>query len=883
MIANIKDDPQRALAVHRSSRETRFLLHDRDSAMLYDHDGFKSFFPDESFKALWQQTLKLQKHHPANEESVAGSKWYTVMRYALSVMMGARGSTLNSTKARKALSNSFRTLLKFFSHNGFIGEQLSWLTKEPVIFYDDHDRDSHFHASFEVVYVLLTHAKYVQPMLEERDSNMAGLESDRLAEIVRGLEDISSAFQALPESLATTQRQRVPRLMEESMPFNNHVVSSNVCSIEEEWLYNYPEFFSDPKGEYERSLDSDDKDPCHKKDVDAMIVDVKKQKQYGEPRRRNTVPQNDFILKVLSYEGLKGNLAMARRARDAKKRFIWLPNANHMATEASLPAQDSEAEKQAVSLFFNRHFQCEKLVEDETSLALNAWNSELHLSFQCLVGQDEPVELDRNRQCRSNHEKEVYCVLSADDVEFPQPQSRKTKLLRRASMSYRFNGDLFDRYWTCHFIESCPVQHEDDSLDASSLASPSSSYPSPSSSLSSNHGTTYTCLSPTPGFSECGKCGPCLFLSKDDRKSAFAILNEDKRGFKTWWQRKVLELLLLQRMLEKVFRNTGSVLKEIEKSELKEEEEKKLPHWKLEMTRNSWLQLVDTLGIIEDDLTSTLETLRTWDDRAKNHGVEKPRWTLNDENKYRGSIRKEQTSTNKLRSRIQKQKQTAMRLQKNFKEAARRLQMRLKEEQKAKSENEEKKRAAREQQSERNIRWFTYVTIVFAPLSFAEGFYSMGGAPPYELTRSLVTFSAVALFITVVLLFGAIKTFSALKKKRESMESDSNGRSRKVSPVSKEKDESKESGSDGQSLPSLWMLLVSTVLDHMVRAMLYPMRVWEQGDGKIPAKALLSLMLGFALGIIISPVFIFLWLLQFSLLNIRDLYRWFSKYSISPS
>lgn len=847
--------------------------------MLYDQDGHKSFFPDESFKALWQQTLKFQRHHPANEESAVGSKWYTVMRYALSIMMGARGSTLNSMESSNALSCSFKQLLKFFSHNGFLGEQLSWLTKEPIIFDDDRDRDSHFHASFEVVYVLLTHAKYVQPKLEDNaDSKTPVTESDRLTEIVRRVEDISSSLKALPEGLATTQRQKAPRPMEERMPFNNHVVSSNVFSIEEEWLYNYPEFFSASRGGVERISGRDDKAPCNDKGTDAMVVDAKKQKQYGEPRRRNTAAQTEFMPRFLSYEGLVRYLETPRTSGIAKKRFIWLPNANHSAADASLAARDSDAEEQAVFLFFNRHFQCEKLVQDDTSLALNAWSSELHLSLYCLVGEYESAEPHWDGQCLSNHENEVYCVLNAAHVVFPQPQSKNYRLLRRASMSYRFNGDLFDRYWTCHFIESCLPQHADDPLASSSPSSPSSSWPLPS-----QHGTMYTCSSPKPDSSGCGECGPCSFLSKNDRKSVFAILNEEKRGYKTWWQRKALELLLLQRMLDKVFQNTGSILDEIEKSLLNEEKEKTLVHWELDMTRDSWLQLVDTLGTIEDDLTSTLESLRTWDDRAKNHGVEKPRWTLNDENKYRSSIRKKRTTIDGRRIDIQKQKQRAVSLQKRFKEAARRLQTRLKEEQKAKSDNEEKKRAAREQQSERNIRWFTYVTIVFAPLSFAEGFYSMGGAPSNGLTRSLVSFSAVALLITVVLLFGAIKTFSALKKKRESMECGSDGKDLRDCLVSKENDESKESGSNGKTLPNLWILLLSTVLDHMVRTMLYPIRIREREGGAIPAKRLPSLMLGFALGIIISPIFIILWLIQFSLLNFRDLYRWLSKYSTSPS
>lgn len=856
---------KRALAVNRSSRYTRFLLHDRDSAMLHDD----SFFLDGSFKELWKQTLESQQYHPANEESAPDSKSYTTMRYALSIMMGARDSTLNGAEPSRALSSSFEALLRIFSHNGFIGEQLSWLTKEPVIFDDDRDRDSHFHASFEVLYILLTHSNHVLPKKEdEKDSENPVAKGHELTEILQGVEGMSSALKALPEKVAIAQRKKVRRTMEEKMPFNNHITSSNVCTIEEEWLYNYPEFFSTEKSSPSDTNGRFQDDRASSIDQDAMIVDAKKLKMYGKPRKRTNDPRKDFSFNVLSYPRLMKELQAPRRAADAKKRFIWMPNPNKEAVQGAKAAKGSDEEKQAMALFFNRHLQSENVTQDDTSLALNSWNSELHLSFHYLE-QDQHVYPNEDDQCQDSHGFEINGFLSEGGVVVPQSQC-KVPLVRRAQMSYRFNGDLFDRYWTCHFIESNIPQKVDQSADAKSLHSPLSPFLSSSSPLPSQPGTTYTCSSQTQGSSGYEKCHGCLFLSKDDRKHLFTQFNKGKQGFKTWWQRKVLEILLLERMLDKVFHNTKSVLEEIERSPPSKERESNLAGWELGTFSTSYLHLVSTLGSIEDNLTSILQTLHRWDDRAKSHGVEKPRWTLNDENKYRKSIWKEQTSLEERRSDIQKQKQRAVSLQKRFKEAAQR-----------RSEKEERERALREQQSERNIRWFTYVTIVFAPLSFAEGFYSMSGAPPNGLTRSLATLSAVALVITVVLLFVAIKTFSAFKE-RESTQAVTDKTYNSVS-VSKEKSEQKKSGSDKQNLPGAWDQLLTKVLDHLIRAIVYPTKIPERIGGTISANALPSLILGSAFGIIILPIFIILWLFQFALINLRDLYLLLSKYSSTPT
>ncbi|KUI72183.1 hypothetical protein VM1G_08060 [Cytospora mali] len=63
-----------------------------------------------------------------------------------------------------------------------------------------------------------------------------------------------------------------------------------------------------------------------------------------------------------------------------------------------------------------------------------------------------------------------------------------------------------------------------------------------------------------------------------------------------------------------------------------------------------------------------------------------------------------------------------------------------------------------------NIRYFTYVTVIFLPLGFASSFYSMSGAPDHSLMISLVEFAIAAFAVTVILLLSAKSIFSAATK-----------------------------------------------------------------------------------------------------------------------
>lgn len=769
------------LALRRSSRETRFLLHDRDAAMIYHSSPRECFFSDESVKALWEQTVKSQAHHPANEEEL-GSKWNTVLRYSLSVVLGAVGKTLNRKEPADLFRNSFKSLLNLFGHNGFLGNQLNDLTRTPILFEADKDRDAYFHASFEVPLVLMLHGlhddtshSHQQPLPQPT------ARPNPLFDILACFKDISLSLRAKErpvapiEALNSIQPRRVALVMEENLPFNNHLVSTNVCPINEEWLYNYPSFFFDPDADRVPTgrwlskpeiFNHDDVgltsgDTTGDESIVANILDAKKNKGHGKHDKAGSSASGSFELDDLDNATLEQTLENPRRALDAKKRFIYLRNAQAKGASSVFVA-GSEAEQEALRLFFRRHFRKETFTSEETDLALNLWNSELHLSFHCLV-QDE-------------QSRDTSPTPSKPPKEFKVPNTVQ------ASISYRFHGDIFDRHWTCHLIEFFPRTN------------------------ASQEDERYNSLS------ELEMLKPqCVFPKKD----------ADLTMCKAWWQRKILELVLCRRMVHALLTHTELTKQSFDKVLQIDAKDKILS------PSGVWVLAQDCaekLGEIQDNLTQTIQKLKEWNERADRYGKEKPRWTLNDENKYRSTIRKIQSSMIDQGARVSQLRDQVQSAQKKFERAA--------------SEIGEKRKAAGVAHSERNIRWFTYVTIVFAPLSFAEGFYSMGGAPSLELVVSLAKFCIAALAVTVSLLICSIKTFSILEKKRSVMLS----RGDKVRH-------------------GLWGVLFRTVFDHMASGMLFSFAivVCDDFSGKDVPALIFSLLPGVFMGV----AFTVMWAVEF--------------------
>jgi len=149
------------LAVTRSSRETRFLLHARDTVIFYGIDwGFP--LEDTSYRDVWKDTLETQTHHIENQET----GWSNPLRYALAMAMGSRKDSINKRTPEELVESSFQVLIESTSANGFFPGLLNENTKEPES-YSEEQSDLYFHASFEIPLVLLRRAIPINEIYEK--------------------------------------------------------------------------------------------------------------------------------------------------------------------------------------------------------------------------------------------------------------------------------------------------------------------------------------------------------------------------------------------------------------------------------------------------------------------------------------------------------------------------------------------------------------------------------------------------------------------------------------------------------------------------------------------------------------------------------------------
>ncbi len=195
---------------------------------------------------------------------------------------------------------------------------------------------------------------------------------------------------------------------------------------------------------------------------------------------------------------------------------------------------------------------------------------------------------------------------------------------------------------------------------------------------------------------------------------------------KAWTQRKVLELCLFEYMLVKIVRCTREILKEI-KRDLGVEQgaisSVILSSEDFFLSRVQWQKFHSILEAMDEKLESVRAEVLKWETRERDRGRERPRWTRNDERKYGGIIKKmvrlNNTQIANLRSvhaSVKSPKETLARSQEQI-------------------------RADLSLRGAEDIRFFTYVTVVFLPLGFTSSILSMNGNPGPDLVGSLVTFA----------------------------------------------------------------------------------------------------------------------------------------------
>lgn len=709
---------QRMLATSRTVLENRFLFRCRDTALIYG--SFSQFFEtDRSRLPSWQNTINLQKRYEYNDEAT----WEKSLRHGLAMLICSNNKwQINKRSPEEMFFLSMNTLLWSCETNGIFPGQVDVTTGEAEIFSDPDDRESYWHATFELPYIFWilrsktqrTHkvwnpvgTKDPAPDMAARSPLAEGLPQLNIPEPTNYFERFEGAgvvSDANPSGLLNFisnprkvgDFQVAPNFFSaKSVPVHYGLDQDSILDVTDPWLYRYPDFLeykpdlpgtlqkvvlwlkqekdgaqraSSYEGVFQDGIEELDKNFPQGFDVESDLVDVWEDEETA------------LIIDIPKTHQTKG----PRRVFEYELIEDWEPQSHHrflytlsqkrteQAAKKRLiwllsPRKDiallcmlGSPQNEEVSEFYRRHFAHEKYFFDEVMTFRNNWETELHLSFYQLT---RLTSADRSR---SSEDTPDFQVMGWG--------------LTQAAIGFRFDGDFLDRFWTCYVVEDIPKQH----------------------------GSSGRVLDP---------------FSKKSQKD-WTI---------TWPQRKVLELMILDKMLYEISTSTAEIVKEFEG---------------LSGIRSSghafngdyfsfadrWNALVYGLTIVEEDFAKNLETLHGWRNREADRGKSRPRWTKNDERKYRNAI------DAMVRSNRQKFRRLDA-LQSQIKNLITRIES-----------SGDRYRDDLSLRSAEDTRIFTNVTVVFLPLGFATGLFSMSGAPGHSLLLQTIQTAIVALILTVLAL-----------------------------------------------------------------------------------------------------------------------------------
>lgn len=699
---------RRMLAVTRSTERTRFLFHARDTALFY---GAQWGFFSASGKGLWENTIDAQRLH---SEDDAG-QWDNAIRFGLGLIMGTRGLKFGGLDPEELIQRGIDVLFRSTSPSGLFPGQLDETNQQPTLFYRDRFRDFYFHAGFEIPFILLRFSNRVCHFYESRALDLPSIlitvpenppqNPDMARSQIETGPTASKPIEQRREAMGPGPTQQKTSL-KKLVPFGSgtRVDQRSIVELSDEWLYNYPPFLDHDSTDFAKAVKimsdhhqalepSTPFEAVLRKALHGLedvtfgmfyvgrtaIVDVRPKKQRRRSGDKSSWSYGRLIDNVNLHRFLERS--EPRTAESAKKRFVWIPEAG-VLTVLFCYIYTPDVRKEPLYLFFNRHLNYDNYFNDDPTRISNSWETEMHLSFYMLTSSDLP----------KTNGWSIHASTKAGYTDFPSGPTRdKTvgsqvaatagKKIFRSSFGLLFDGDFFDRYWTCYFIEDVPK--------------PESGWTLP--------------------------------------------FGDESKRFKgnSWHQRKVLELILCDHILDLMLKGSGDIL----------EEARQVLHVKAgflaytvenndEFKKRSdlWEAIQPILRTVHDELSTAFSTLSKWATREKDREAEAPRWTRNDERKYRGVLNKLEGSTSRKINDVERILGRIDALEKFLDSYFDKTRARL---------------------SNENMLTFTYVTVIFLPLGFAASIFSMAEAPGRVLVTQMIVCAVITLFLTVVVLMNA--------------------------------------------------------------------------------------------------------------------------------
>ena len=265
-----------------------------------------------------------------------------------------------------------------------------------------------------------------------------------------------------------------------------------------------------------------------------------------------------------------------------------------------------------------------------------------------------------------------------------------------AALGFRFVGDLRDRFWTCHLATH-----------------------------------NYR----KGGFADILNDQWRNWSDKHTKKARF--LHEKLN------QRKVLEATYIDRMTSEMKLSVGEILDSMDSESRMHELRDDPQNESFELTYNRSrlaFQSKELLRDIGQRQELAINTITEWENREETRGI-RSRWTKKDEERFGEKIRE---LSRQIRINTQELKSQRNRIQDLLRQSEHRHTdllgyMQLRE-------------ARTSTRSAEDVRLFTYVTIIFLPLSFSSSLFSMAGPPDPFTIVVMVQVTVIALAITLLFL-----------------------------------------------------------------------------------------------------------------------------------
>ncbi|KXH29279.1 hypothetical protein CSIM01_01007 [Colletotrichum simmondsii] len=663
---------QRMIAVKRSSTQTRFLFRSKDVALFRAME--EGLF--EQAEIQWTNTLDSQKHHEGNDDT----DWSDPRRFALAITMARHGKLINFRTRKELTEKALSILLSTSCSNGLFTGALDE-RQNPAVYEDERDRDNYWTVVFEVPYILLKDY-CVQPRKNSDLGTKGGsITVDSRLELmhhsIKGISKYLGGLSGHPID-TTGPRYRYGYWMKHNLPFNNVIDDNNIVELQDEWLYNEPDFFVNATAM--TNVDTNnmpDADANLETSMSAKVISPHLRLKIDIQDRRplkDKRPLSSFLVEHYpndEEDRFEEAVKSQRDARNAKKRF-WAfisTNAEGNSSCTKTLAPNENREQREMEQFFDRHMTSSNFFDEETIASLNIWTTEFQMAFYSGV--------EKERFWHGNK-------------------------LEKIGMGFRFEGDFFDKYWTCRFVVANPHL-------------PASKYEVKSDLIK---------------------------LLEQDQEGDTSFTLEIRTG--PWEQRRVLELILFGYIISKMATSAGYILELAESTVLKQktkleqrlrrlqgsqmfkqEQGDPTPHDggridynSFVITSNEFRKFQERLQMIHGDFAKTRPISDHWLNREKDRQAEQPRWTFSDESRYRSVLNKLLVTNRRAIQDLDRNLTGISILAESITQELEYVSGGLES-----ISNEESRR------NNKDVKLFTYTTAIFLPLGFATGMFSMSGTP----------------------------------------------------------------------------------------------------------------------------------------------------------